>query len=80
MFFLADPSSSPVAEELNRRVRRGGGRGAGVCGQGQPVALRLLLGDGAGDEADPAAGEKCQKNVVRCTVLEPGSVSKPQND
>lgn len=65
MSFLADPSSSPVAEKLNGHVRCGGGRGAGVRGQGQSVALRLLLGDGAGDEADPAAGGKCQKNVVR---------------
>lgn len=65
MSFLADPSSSPVAEKLNQHVWRGGGRGAGVRGQGQSVALRLLLGDGAGDEADPAAGVKVLKE--RCT-------------
>lgn len=56
---LADQSSSPVAEELKWRVQRGGGGGAGVHGHEHTFALCLLLGDGAGDEADPAAGEKC---------------------
>lgn len=54
-----------MAEELNQCVRRGGGGGAGVRGQGHAFALCLLLGDRAGDEADPAAGEKCWKPVVQ---------------
>lgn len=58
MSHLSDQSSSPVAEELKRHVRRGGGGSAGVCGRGHALTLRLLLGDGAGDEADPTAGEK----------------------
>ena len=57
-----------MAEELKRRVQRGGGGSAGVRGRGHAFALCLLLGDGAGDEADPAAGEKCWKSSVRASL------------
>lgn len=55
---LADQSSSPVAEELKRSMQRGGGGSAGVRRRGYAFSLCLLLGDRAGNEADPAAGEQ----------------------
>lgn len=48
-----------MAEELKWCVRRGGGGSAGVRGHRHAFTLCLLFGDGAGDETDPAAGEKC---------------------
>jgi len=59
MSLLADQSGSPMAEELKWSLWCGGGGSAGVCRHSHAFALCLLLGDRAGDEADPAAGEQC---------------------